>query len=67
MSEKDVEKAVYESVANVEVENMYHGPEEIKAIKDSILNKESSKSFLKKLIERHSEKRKEEYHDRQRR
>ncbi len=56
MSEKDVEKAICESIANVETENTYHIDEEIKEMKDSIMEKESSNKFLKRLVELHNKK-----------
>ena len=63
MSEKKVEKAISESSANVEVEGSYPGKEELKKIKESILKEEPPIKVLKKLVELHSEKRKEEQRD----
>ena len=60
MSDADVEKAICESIANVETENTYHIAEEIKEMKNSIIEKESSNKFLKKLVDLHDKKRKEE-------
>lgn len=63
MSERDIEKAINESVANVETEDTYHNEEEIKEIKESIMRNKTSHSFLKRLVEIHRAKHKEDYND----
>ncbi|MDD2518584.1 MAG: hypothetical protein PHI05_01565 [Bacilli bacterium] len=63
MSEKDIDKAINESVANVETEETYHNEEEINEIKESIMKNKTSHSFLKRLVELHKAKNKEEYNE----
>ncbi len=63
MSEEKVNKALNESLANVEVEETYHEQEELDQIKESLMNSESSYNVLKKIIRLHKNKKKEDKND----
>lgn len=63
MSERDIDKAVNESIANVETENTYHIEEEIKEIKDSIKENKNSSNVLKNLVKLHNQKGKDDQND----
>lgn len=56
MSDKDIDKAINESVANVDIENKNYTYEELVEIKETIKNKESNHILLRKLINLHSKK-----------
>ena len=63
MSERDIDKAINESIANVETENTYHIEEEIKEIKDSIKENKNSSKVLKNLVKLHNQKGKDGQND----
>ncbi|MDD2180874.1 MAG: hypothetical protein PHW32_00715 [Bacilli bacterium] len=63
MSERDIDKAINESIANVETENTYHIDEEIKEIKDSIRENKNPNKVLKNLVDLHNQKGRKEQND----
>lgn len=56
MSDKDINKAMKESIANVEVEDNSYTNEELIEIRNTIKENKTNNNLLTKLIKIHSEK-----------